>query len=292
MSTYMAASRLDDALSILVGHAGSGGPAVRILAGGTDLYPADAAGAAWLARNTLPVLDVSRIAGMAGISRSEGGWRLGALTTWSAIASAPLPGAFDALRAAARQVGGAQIQNRGTLGGNLCNASPAADGVPPLLALAASVELASASGTRRLPLQEFIRGNRMTALRPDELLTAIHVPEPPPDEASVFLKLGARSYLVISIASVAANVRLDKDGRIALLRLAVGSCSAAPLRLSRLEQELVGRLPHAAEVTLLPGDGISPIDDVRASKAYRLAAAGTLVRRAVQGFAAPARTAA
>src|SRR5260370_31103109 len=104
----------------------------------------------------------------------------GGATTWSEIAAASLPRCLDPLRAAAREIGAVQIQNRGTIAGNLCNASPAADGVPPLLILDASVELASNRGARRLPLSQFITGNRRTSLAPDEILTAIVMPAPAP----------------------------------------------------------------------------------------------------------------
>ena len=112
-----------------------------VLAGGTDLYPAHVGRP--IAR---PVLDLSRIDGLRGIRRSESGWTIGATTTWSDVIRADLPPLFDALKAAAREVGGVQIQNAGTVAGNVCNASPAADGVPALLALGAEVELQSAAG--------------------------------------------------------------------------------------------------------------------------------------------------
>ena len=120
-----------DALAILASEPRT------VLAGGTDLYPATAA-----PELAGPVLDITGIAELAGISRRAGHLRIGACTPWSAIRDAALPPACDALRAAAAEVGGVQIQNAGTIGGNLCNASPAADGVPPLLALDAEVELA------------------------------------------------------------------------------------------------------------------------------------------------------
>ena len=139
----------------------------------------------------------------AAIARDEaGGWRIGALTTWTDVAEAPtLPAAFDGLRAAARPIGGRQIQNAGTIAGNLVNASPAADGTPNLLALDAVVELASAArGVRRLPVGDFVTGNRSTVLAPDELVTAVLVPDAPPaSPGPTFLKLGSRAYLVISI---------------------------------------------------------------------------------------------
>ncbi len=285
MIDYKRAAGLAEALAALADPAGGG---CRILAGGTDIYPAEAARQAWLGPAPRPLLDISGIAALRGVAAGADEVRIGALATWSDIMAADLPPAFDALKAAARQVGGAQIQNRGTIGGNLCNASPAADGAPPLLALDAAVELTGPGGSRRLPLSAFVLGNRRTALAPGEIMTAVVVPAPAPDERSVFLKLGARSYLVISIASVAASIRLGPDGRIAAARIAVGACSAAPLRLPRLEAALVGRPPGEADAYVGPDDGLAPIGDVRASAAYRMAAAAALVRRAVRSFGAPA----
>src|SRR5690606_35270448 len=123
------------------------------------------------------------------------------------------------------------IQNMASVAGNLCNASPAADGVPGLLVLDAEVELRSASATRTLALGDFILGNRKTALRPDEMVTAIRVPKTSTDGASAFEKLGARRYLVISIAMAAVRVVADDDGRVSSAAIAVGSCSAVAQRL-------------------------------------------------------------
>ena len=139
-----------------------------VLAGGTDLYPAHVG-----RQIPAPLLDITAIAGLRGIHRDDRGWTIGATTTWTDVVRADLPPLFAALKAAAREVGGVQIQNAGTVAGNLCNASPAADGVPPLLALDAEVELASLVGTRRISLADFLVGSRRTALRPDEILTAV-----------------------------------------------------------------------------------------------------------------------
>jgi CO/xanthine dehydrogenase FAD-binding subunit len=211
---------------------------------------------------------------------------LGATTTWSELLAADLPPAFDGLRQAAREVGGRQIQNAGTLAGNLCNASPAADGVPPLLALDAEVELASRTGTRRLPLAQFITGNRRTALAADELLVAIRVPEPRHEARSGFLKLGARRYLVISIA-MASAVLESVAGRVQAARIAVGACSAVAQRLPSLEAGLVGArldagLPDRVERAHL--SPLRPIDDVRGSAEYRSEAVVTLLRRLLGGL--------
>ncbi len=268
---YHAPTTLDAALAAL----GAGG--VSVLAGGTDVYPALAGQGARTA-----LVDLTRIAELRGIApRAGGGWRLGATTTWAEIAAAPLPPAFAALQQAAREVGARQIQNAGTIAGNLCNASPAADGVPPLLVLDARVELASAAGKRVLALGDFITGVRRTALRPGEIVTAVLIP-PLPGATSAFAKLGARRYLVISIAMAAALVEVA-EGRIARARIAVGACSPVALRLGALEKALQGRradrLSAARLVTPAHLDALSPIDDVRADAAYRREAAGELVRR-------------
>jgi CO/xanthine dehydrogenase FAD-binding subunit len=298
MATYLCPASLTDALAALAADAAHP-PADRLdrltpLAGATDFYPAATTRQAWFQPSPQNVLDLSGIAELKGISPSPQGIRIGALATWTDVLQAALPPAFDALKQASRQVGGVQIQNRGSIGGNLCNASPAADGVPPLLALDAEVELASITGTRRLPLAAFILGNRKTALRPGELLTAIHVPHTAPHESAAFLKLGARSYLVISIASVAANIVMDQHGRVAQARIAVGACSAVPQRLTQLEAQLKGASgANAAGLVIAEAlAGLEPIDDVRATADYRRAAAITLVQRALDGLLRPQEQAA
>lgn len=271
---YLQPASLDEAVAALAGRR------LAVLAGGTDFYPAR------IGRPVPePVLDISRVAALRGIAQDAGGWRLGALTTWSELLETPLPPLFDGLKLAAREVGGVQIQNSGTLGGNLCNASPAADGIPPLLALAAQVELVSRREQRTLPLAEFVLGSRSTARRADELLTAIRVPVHAPGARSTFLKLGARRYLVISIAMVAAMLEAGPDGRVTRAALAIGACSPVAQRLPALEQRLLGRLLSPALADLpLPDDldALAPISDVRGTAAYRLDASLTLIRRALR----------
>ena len=253
-----------------------------VLAGGTDFYPAR------VGRTIVEdVLDIGAIPVLRGISVIPTGWRLGATTTWSEFLGADLPPLFDGLKQAAREVGGRQIQNAGTLAGNLCNASPAADGVPCLLALDAEIEIASSAATRRVPLDKFITGVRRTALAPSELVVAIHVPKPAREARSAFVKLGARRYLVISIAMAAATLEIA-EGRIAAARIAVGACSAVAQRLPALETALAGA-PFDGQLAdridsahLAP---LAPIDDVRGSAGYRSEAALVLLRRLLAGFA-------
>jgi CO/xanthine dehydrogenase FAD-binding subunit len=230
------------------------------------------------------VVDITALGEIRGISFDPEHIRMGGLTTWTEVIRTSLPRGFDALKAAAREVGSVQIQNRGTVAGNLCNASPAADGVPPLLALDAEVELASSAGTRRMPLAQFITGNRKTQRRADEILAAVRVPRRVENAASAFLKLGARKYLVISISMVAAVLLADETGNVAEAHVAVGSCSASARRLSALEKDLVGRRADSAIAGAVRAEHLvelSPIDDVRATAEYRRDASLTLVRRAL-----------
>jgi len=270
---YSRPKTLDAALHVLAQDGG------QILSGGTDFFPA-------LGDRPAPdrVIDISGLAEIKGIAVEADHIRIGGLTTWSQLVATPLPRCFDALKSAAREIGGIQIQNRGTVAGNLCNASPAADSVPPLLALDAEVGLISQAGSRRMSLADFIVGNRKTVRRPDEILANVIVPRTLDDARSVFLKLGARRYLVISIAMVAAVVKTDNAGRVAEARIAIGSCSAAARRLTALEHALVGIPARIGLGTIAQAEHLaqlSPIDDVRATASYRNDAALTLVRRAL-----------
>lgn len=271
--SYAQPATLSAALDLL-----AGGAAV-VVAGGTDFYPA-------LGQRPAPssLLDLTRIAELRGVSREGAGWRIGGCTTWSDLIAAALPPGFDGLKAAAREIGSVQIQNAGTIAGNLCNASPAADGVPPLLALAASVELTGNSGRRVVALEDFLLGVRRTALQAGEVLTAVLVPDLPDAARGSFQKLGARRYLVISVAMVSALVWADA-GRIAGCRVAVGACSPVARRLGGLEAAVVGRKSGDLDPGLWSAHlgGLAPIDDVRATAGYRLDAVAELVRRAVLG---------
>lgn len=269
---YFAPAHLDEALDLLRDRA------LKIVAGGTDVFPAQGR-----APFETGLLDITRIADLHGIRREpDGSVRIGAAATWTELIRADLPTAFDALRESAREVGSVQIQNAGTVAGNLCNASPAADGVPPLMILDAEVELAGPTGTRMLPLDAFVEGVRKTALAPGEIATAIRVPPVPHGARSAFEKLGARRYLVISIAMTAALVVLDSAGRIAVARVAVGACSPVAVRLPALEAALAGSDPGDVAIGAGHLAPLAPIADIRGDAAYRLEAAAVQVARAVR----------
>jgi xanthine dehydrogenase small subunit len=257
---------------------------VALLAGATDIYPAYVGRKAWGDPSHKDILDLSAVPGLREIETGEHEVRLGALVTWSNLARANLPAQFDGFRAAARDVGGEQIQNRGTIVGNACTASPAGDGIPNLLALDATFEIAGTS-SRLVSAPDFFTGYRTVNCRSDEIVTGIRIPRR--NARSAFTKLGARRYLVISIAMVAAVIETDDDERIAAARIAVGACSAVAQRLTRLEDSVVG-LPLAEAPNRVKAEhftSLQPIDDIRASGAYRQDAAVTLVRDVLAGIA-------
>ena len=271
MSVYLRPDNLEEALDALKRRP------LTVLAGGTDYYPA---------RVGRPLdddlLDLTGIAALRGIGDRGDHWRIGALTTWTDVIRADLPACFDGLKDAAREVGGVQIQNAGTIAGNLCNASPAADGAPNLAALDAEVELSAADGTRRLPIADFLTGNRTTARDDREIVTAVLVPKLPDAAVSAFLKLGVRRYLVISIVMIGI-VLVPDEGVVGDARIAVGACSPVTRRLPALEAALKGRLLDGTLGEAASAESVesvlSPIDDVRGSAAYRLDATLTMLRR-------------
>lgn len=288
MIRYFRPSTLAEALAIRAGQD------VAILAGGTDIYPARAARAGWGDFGHKDILDISAIPGLNQIEETDGAFRFGCLVTWTALAEAALPPHFDGYREAARAVGGRQVQNRGTLAGNICTASPAGDGIVNLLALDAEIELSSQSGVRLVPMRSFITDYRRTVCRPDEIVTALLIPKQP-HARGAFLKFGARHYLVISIVMAAGVIAMDPAGRIESASLAVGACSAVPQRLPELEAALIHRpLEEAADIVKEAHmAALTPIDDIRASADYRRAAALTLTRDLLRALAAtPEREAA
>lgn len=281
MSAYHRPTTLDEALRIYAED-----PSLKVLAGGTDIYPGKATRAAWGDMKHQGILDISRITHMRGFTETPTDWWIGPLTTWRDIIDADLPPLFDGLKAAARGIGGAQIQNRGTIGGNLCHASPAADGIAVLQSLRAQIYTCYWNGpetTQNAPMHvapsfviaSFIEGSRRTKLADSAIVTNISVSG---KGRGYFRKLGSRAHLVISIAMVAAVFDWDERGNVRTARIVVGACSPMAQRISALEDILRGKPLDPALALPEHFSMLTPIDDVRASADYRRAAALQLVK--------------
>jgi len=253
-----------------------------VLAGGTDLLVKIRAGQ--IAPSVL--VDVSDLASLRGISEIEGGVEIGAATPEQELIDAPsVAERLPLLQTMLGALGSVQIRNRGTLGGNLVNASPAADSAIPLLLYDAQVVLRSASGDERtLALDAFLLGPGKTALAPGEIVRAIRVPVPERALVSFFHKVGKRRALTIAIASVGALIDVS-DGHFDEVRLAAGSAAPVPLRLRDVEAHLRGvEITEKAigEAARLAIEAVAPIGDVRASADYRRQVVGELVARALR----------
>ena len=250
---------------------------LTIAAGCTDLLPSTQQEN--LGNN---ILDISGIKSLRHISFENGFRKIGSGVTWTdLVENNELPKCYDMLKECSLQIGSKQIQNLGTIGGNLCNASPAADGVPCLLSLDASIELLSLNGKRVLKLEDFIKGSRKTELQNNEILSAILIPKEAEIGRSSFLKLGARKYLVISIAMIACKLNLKKDV-ISEITISVGSCSAVAKRIKSLENLLIGKSIKDELTTIILNynyeNYLSPINDIRGTNTYRFKASKVLVK--------------
>lgn len=273
---YLAPHSLDELCQVLHDTAG------KIIAGGTDMLPQMRN----LRQNPSTLIDISHIPDLRYIRENEDEVLIGALTTWSDILESPLiEKTAPALAQAASLVGAPMTRNRGTLGGNLGNASPAADSLPPLLTLDATVHLNSQSGLRQVPLREFLVGPGKTNLKADEYIHQISYKKVPLPFGNVFNKLGPRQGMTISIASVAVLLALDANGRISLARIAMGAVAPTAVRCPEAEAFLLGKEPSTAlwqEAAHQANKAIAPIDDVRGTQEYRYHVTSVLIRRALQ----------
>ncbi len=260
----------------------------RFLAGGTDLFLFLEHGGGDIGT----VIDLKAIPGIAEIQQgADGGLRLGALTTMRALENHPdIATRFQALAAAAAVVGGPAIRNRATLGGNLCNASPAADTSVPLLALAAQVVVQSPAGERTMALAELWAGPRKNTLAAGEILREIVLPAPGGRWGCDFQRL-TRSAMDIALVNAAAVVKLDDGGAIAAAACALGAVGPTVLPVPGLDEALRGAPCDEKTwqtVAELAQAAARPIDDQRASADYRRQMAGVLARRAAKNAAARA----
>jgi carbon-monoxide dehydrogenase medium subunit len=258
------------------------GPTSRFLAGGTDLV------VQINKKRQAPehLIDLGHLGDLAGVADEADAYAIGALTTHKAIERHPaFRGALAALPEAARVVGGHQIRNRGTVGGNIVNASPAADVVVALLALDADVTLAGPDGTRSLCLEQFLLGPGRTMRQPDELLTRVRFPKLPPSCATSFIKAGRRRAMEISVVCVSARLTLDARGGFCRdAHIVLGAVDATAIRAHAAESVLNGRQPSPAafaEAGKLSAQACHPISDVRASADYRKRLVAVLTARAL-----------
>jgi CO/xanthine dehydrogenase FAD-binding subunit len=250
-----------------------------VLAGGTDLM----VGARHRPDPT-GVIDVFGLDGLVGVSLEPDGVRIGAATTYAALLHDPIVAThLPLLHHAVREIGAVQIRERGTLGGNVITASPVGDTLPALLALDASVEVASGRGSRRLAYEDFCTGYRSTDLASDELLVAVVVPMPDPDVVQHWRKVGTRQAQAITKVALAACASV-REGVVVHPRLAMGAVADHPIRLHEVEEVITGKQPgpelalHAHEAVLA---AVHPIDDVRSTADYRREVAANLVARFV-----------
>jgi CO/xanthine dehydrogenase FAD-binding subunit len=266
---------LPEALEMLAG----GAPEAAPLAGGTNLIVDMRSGRC----RPAVLVNVAGLSELRGVQRENGHIVVGGGTTITELMADPLVVEHGApLKDAAAVLASPLIRNRATIAGNLADASPAADTAPPLLVLDAEVELMSCSGTRRVPLEDFLVGVRQTLRRPEELLTAVRWPAPPSNSAAAFYKIGLRKADAIAVASVAVMVEYGDDGRCEQARIALGSVAPRVIRAHAAEDALRGQPltdEIVAEAAHLSAEATSPIDDVRGSADYRRRVTEALVRR-------------
>ena len=273
---YIAAASLEDALIIKQEK----GADARVIAGGTDLIlrMRDAVLSPGL------LVDLRQVS-LDAISSQAGEIQFGAYVTLSQILEhAETNSMFPALVESCRQFAGPPIRNRATLGGNIVNASPAADLVPPLMAYDANIVLASSTGERVLPLAEFFTGPGQSVMQPDEILTKISLPMMPANTAASFIKLGQRRSMAISIVNLSTRITLDASGLVSAARIVLGSVASTPVRAFEAEAILTGQ--RLSDDLLISAAAkarqeVSPISDVRASEDYRDRMTEVLVRRAL-----------
>jgi carbon-monoxide dehydrogenase medium subunit len=272
---------LDEALGLMAGR-----DDVLPIAGGTNVVVAMREGA----HRGQALMDVTRLGELRGIRLDQGQVVIGGGTTLVELLDSPLIAEHAwPLHQAARSFANPLVRNRATVAGNLVDASPAADAAPPLLVLGAEVDLASAAGSRRLPLDEFLVGVNQTLRQPDELVVAIRWPVPPPRSTGVFHKLGLRKGTACAVISAAVMVEGDGAGCVSQARIALGAVAVKPIRAYAAEKALAGQALTAqaiAEAARLAASAARPIDDVRSTAGYRQQMAGVLTRRLLTEVAA------
>jgi len=275
---YEAPETLEAAVTLLHGEAGLARP----LAGGTDLLVQLRAG------TVAPdlVVDLKRIPEMRRITAENGGFRIGAAVTGAELGEHPdLKTAWPGVVEAAELIGSTQIQGRASLGGNLCNASPAADSVPAMIAAAATATVAGPRGLRELPVEEIVVAPGRTSLARDEIVVAINLPRRPPRSGDAYLRFIPRTEMDIAVVGAGVSLTLDGAGLCSHARVALGAVAATPVLVPDAAAALIGTAGDEDALTRLAeaaSAACRPIDDKRGTKAYRIKVAGVMARRAAE----------
>lgn len=275
---YEAPDSVSAAVSLLSGSGGQG----RVLAGGTDLL-------VQLRSELISpglVVDVKKIPEMRTVTSEGGGFRIGAAVTGAELGEhAEVPKVWPGVVEAFELIGSTQVQGRCTLGGNLCNASPAADSVPALIAAGAVVTIAGPDGTREVPVEAVATGPGQTSLAPGELVVSFYLPPRPAHSGDAYLRFIPRTEMDIAVVGSGVSLTLDDGGVCTAARVALGAVAATALLVPAAGEALVGtKLDDAAldAAGAAASAACSPIDDKRGTKAFRIEVAGVLTRRAAK----------
>jgi carbon-monoxide dehydrogenase medium subunit len=262
----------------------------RVLAGGTDLLVQMRTGRV----RPTSLVDLKRVPEATALELDDRGLRLGAAVCSAAIQEHPEVAAlWPGLAEAVALIGSRQIQGRASVGGNLCNGSPAADTVPALIAVSAACEIAGPGGQRTLPVEQFVVAPGKTALRPGEILVGLRIPRPAARTADAYLRFIPRSEMDIAVVGAGVSVTLDASGRCTQARIALGAVAPTPLLVTSAAQAIVGSaLDDAALARLAAAASAAcqPIDDKRGTAEFRRKVAGVLARRAAALAASRARS--
>ncbi|HEX5600813.1 MAG TPA: xanthine dehydrogenase family protein subunit M [Hyphomicrobiaceae bacterium] len=275
---YEAPETLEAAIAILRSEPGE----ARVLAGGTDLL-------VQLKTDLIEpqlVVDIKKIRELREVRREAEGYRIGAAVTGAELKEHPeLKAVWPGVIEAANLIGSTQIQGRATLGGNLCNGSPAADSVPALIAAGATVTVAGPNGRRDVPVEDIVLGPRKLSIAKDEIVVSFLLPPRPPRAADAYLRFIPRTEMDIAVVGAGVNLTLGEDGRVTAARVGLGAVAARPLLVPAAAEALIG---SALEATALAKfeeavrAACQPIDDKRGTREFRIKVAGVMARRAAQ----------
>jgi CO/xanthine dehydrogenase FAD-binding subunit len=273
---YRSPGSVREAVDLLAAHGGG----AHVLAGGTDLLVKLRGG--YVAPEV--VVDVKAIPQLRGIGEDARGFRIGAATSCAEIGEhAALAAAWPGVVEALQLIGSTQIQGRATLGGNLCNASPAADSVPAMIAAGVVCEVAGPAGQREVPVETIVIGPGRTALARGELVVAFRLPKPQDRSGDAYLRLIPRTEMDIAVVGAGVALALDEQGVCTHARVALGAVAPTPLLVANAAAALIGtRVDDVALAALAAAASAAckPIDDKRGTVAYRIKVAGVLARRA------------